>query len=259
VSASATPAAETSIGSFELAGGARYGMAILAYSVALPLLLLVPPALKGQSGFAPGFTWQEVVDLFTPVVLLPLFALALALGSRSGRAALLALVVIAAVWVSGQAMHLAANAAGDAAVEFGAATYAGSVPGQLSGWIDEVLSHWLWHGAWVALLLLLAWSTAPSRATGGSAEGATAATVGGAIQGFTWFVVTVEGVTAALGIPAAILFVGLGLLNRHAHGTPRVTAAFLLATGAVALLGYGVWAAINLGTLPEFTHWVPPW
>jgi hypothetical protein len=244
----------------EPASGAGYPTSLQAYSIALPLLLLVPPALKAQSGLAEGFTWQEVVDLFTPVVLLPLFSVALHRGGGMGRAGWLAFVVIATLWVSGQAMHLAANAIGDAAAESGATTYEESVPGQLGFWIDEVLSHWLWHLSWAALLLLLAWSTWPGRANGSDrATGTGRALLGGAIQGFTWFVVTVEGVTAALGIPAALLWLGIGTLHRRAAGTGRVTASFLLATGAIAVLGYLVWGLINRGSLPEFSHWVPPW
>jgi hypothetical protein len=157
-------------------------------------------------------------------------------------------------------MHLAANAIGDAARVAGLTAYEESVPGKLGDWIDEVLSHWIWHVAWVALVVLLAWSTWPGRSKDTySGTGTGPALIGGAIQGFTWFVVTVEGVTAALGIPAAVVWLGIGALHRRAAATARVTAAYMVATGAVALLGYLGWGVVNGGELPEFTKWVPPW
>ena len=239
---------------------AGYGTSLLAYAIALPVLLLLAPAvLKGESGLAAGFTWQEVADLLTPIVILPLFALALVRGGGMDARALFAFTAIAGVWISGQAMHLAANAIGDATVDSGATAYLTSVPGELGEWLDEVLSHWVWHAGWVALLLLLAWSTLPSASVGGDSPDRTGvALVAGGLQGFTWFVVTVEGVTAVLGIPAAVVYVWLGLRTRRSPGSGRVTAAFLLATGAVSIVGYAVWAAFNGGALPEFSHWVAP-
>ena len=130
----------------------RLAFALLGFAVALALLLLVPPFFKWETGLAPGFTAQEAVDLFTPIVVMPLAALILELIARPSLRVWLLFVALAAVWVLGQGMHLATNAIGDAAGK-DEAFYA-SRPGELDHWLDEVLSHWLWHVAWVALLVV---------------------------------------------------------------------------------------------------------
>jgi len=52
----------------------RLPVALLAYAAALALFLLIPPVLKASVGPPQGFTAQELVDLFTPIVVLPLVA-----------------------------------------------------------------------------------------------------------------------------------------------------------------------------------------
>jgi hypothetical protein len=236
---------------------AGYGRALLAYAIAQAAFLLIPPFLLAETGVVPGFTWQETLDLATPVVVVGLLALAFRRGGGTGW---IPLVLLACVWVAGQGIHLAANGIRDAFSSDQLQAFDQTAGGQLAHWLDEVLSHWVWHGAWVALVLLLAFSTLPSgRARGGiRREGAVVPLLAGGIHGFTWFVVTVEGLTATLGIPAAILFTGLGFMPRRAGGSARVTALFLLATGVIALIAYAGWAAINCGQLPEFTKWTGP-
>ena len=45
---------------------------LLGYAVALAVFLLVPPAIKATIGPPEAFTGQELLDLFTPVVVLPM-------------------------------------------------------------------------------------------------------------------------------------------------------------------------------------------
>ena len=69
---------------------------------------------------------------------------------------LLVFLVIAIVWVEGQAIHLATNAIGDVFSPGPArdAFYA-TEAGDLDHWFDEGLGHWLWHLAWAALSILM--------------------------------------------------------------------------------------------------------
>ena len=86
-----------------------------------------------------------------------------------GRGELLVFLVIAIVWVEGQAIHLATNAIGDVfspGADRGA--FYATEAGDLDHWFDEGLGHWLWHLAWAALsvLMLVAGDRPPGLAAG---------------------------------------------------------------------------------------------
>ena len=226
--------------------------ALLAYAVALAALLLVPPYLKASVGPPQAFTLQEAADLFTPLVVIPLAWLVFDLAGGFGRRGLVAFLVIAALWVEGQGIHLAANAIGDAFPPGGAETFYTTAPGDLDLWLDETLSHWMWHVAWVALSILV---LAAATRAGGLPMGrvSTMAAVAGIVHGVTFFIVSVEGVTALLGIPASILILAWSVLvGRRGLARQAVVTFFLVAT-VVTLIGYLGWGALHDWTLPEFS------
>jgi hypothetical protein len=226
--------------------------ALLAYAVALAAFLIVPPYLKASVGPPQAFTLQEAADLLTPLVVIPLAWLVFDLAGGLGRRGLVAFLVVAALWVEGQGIHLAANAIGDAFSHDAAEAFYQTVPGDLDLWLDETLSHWMWHAAWVALgILMLAAATRgtvvpPDRTS-------VTAVVAGLVHGATFFLVSVEGVTTLLGIPASILVLAwcLAAGRRGLLRQPVVT--FFLVSTVVTLLGYVVWGALNDWTLPEFS------
>ena len=84
----------------------RLPAALLAYAIALAVLLLVPPYLKAAVGPPEEFTLQEATDLLTPLVIIPLAWLVLDLTGGLGRRGLVAFLVVAALWVEGQGIHL---------------------------------------------------------------------------------------------------------------------------------------------------------
>ena len=230
----------------------RLPRALLAYAVALAVLTLVPPSLTASVGPPTGFTLQEAVDLLTPVIVIPLAWYVFDLTGGLGRMGLVAFLVIAVVWIEGQAIHLAANAVDDAVPPGAVEAFVQTAPGDLNHWFDEALSHWLWHIGWVALsfLLLAAASRTPGVPEAGTSLTAAAA---GLIHGANFFVVTVEGVTTLLGIPASIVLLAwsASLARRGLAGRPVVV--FFLVASIVTLVGYVVWAASHGGTLPEFS------
>jgi len=231
----------------------RLPAALLAYALALALFLILPPYLRASVGPPAWLTGQEAADLLTPVVVIPLAWLVLDLTGRLERRVLVAFLLVAIVWVEGQAIHLAANAVGDAFPMDEVEAFYATEPGDLNHWLDEVLSHWLWHGAYVAiavLMLFLGRSAAPSR---GLAAGAVAA-LGGFVYGVTFFLVTVEGATTLLGIPASVVFLGWSALEARRGPAARAVVTFLLVGSVAALLGYAGWAAMNGGSLPEFSE-----
>ena len=233
-------------------GAGQQSAALLAYAVALAAFLLVPPYLKASVGPARAFTWQEVADLLTPLVVIPLAWLVLDATGGSGRRQLMGFLVIAALWIEGQGIHLAANAIGDAVPHDATEAFYQTIPGELDGWLDETLSHWMWHGAWLALSILLLLAATRGSLAPPDRPSVRAATAG-AVHGVTFFLVSVEGVTTLLGIPATILFLGWGLLaGRRGLGRRPVVTFFLVST-VVTLAGYAGWAALNDWTLPEFS------
>jgi hypothetical protein len=215
---------------------------LLAYAVALAAFLLIPPTLKPSVGPPQAFTAQEAMDLLTPLVILPLAWWILdATGGLHGRA-LVAFIVIAALWGQAQGIHLAANAIGDA---FNAgpdrdAFYA-TTAGDLDHWLDEVLGHWAWHVAWVALsvlMLVLAGHGGPVQADG---RGRALSTLAGAIAGVVFFFVTTEGDTWQLGIPACVVLLAWAGRDRL-RGSSHPIVVFLIASSVATLLGYLIWA-----------------
>ena len=230
----------------------RLPWALLAYAVALAVLLLVPPFLMAPFGPPTGFTLQEAVDLLTPLIVLPLAWYVFDLTGGLRRMGALAFLVVAIVWTEGQAIHLATNAIGDAVPPDALDAFLLTAPGDLAHWFDEELSHWMWHLAWVALSVLLLFAASRTPAVPGAGPSITAA-VAGLVHGLTFFIVTVEGVTTLLGIPAsiALLVWSASLARRGLGGRPVVL--FFLVSSIVSLIGYAGWAALNGGTLPEFT------
>ena len=227
--------------------------ALFVYSAALAFFLLVPPFLTAGVGPPAGFTWQEALDIVAPLVVLPLAWLAFDAAGGLGRAGNVLFIVAAAAWVEAHGIHLASNAIGDVfqAGPVRDAFYA-TPAGDLDHWLDEVLSHWVWHLAWIAISMLIIAAATRSRGARHEHFSATAATAG-LLQGLVFFVVTVEGSTAALGIPWSIALLAWGLVASSRGLARRPVATFFLVTAVVTLAGYVGWAALNDWTLPEFT------
>ena len=220
----------------------------------MAVLLLVPGFLRAPVGPPEGFTLQEAVDLLTPLVVIPLAWLVLSLAGGPGRGGMIAFLVVAALWVEGQGIHLAANAIGDAFPTPAAQkAFYGTVPGDLDLWLDETLSHWMWHIAWVALSMLwLVAATVHGSQLPRDRTSLTAATAG-LLSGVTFFIVTVEGTTTSLGIPATVLLLAwcVVLSVRGLARQPMVT--YFLVLTVMTLVGYAGWAALHDWTLPEFS------
>jgi hypothetical protein len=231
----------------------RLPRVLLAYAVALALLLLVPPRLTTSVGPPAWFTMQEAVDLFTPLVVIPLAWWAFDLSGGRSRMARLLFLLAVIVWVEGQAIHLAANAIGDAIPNLAARkVFYATDPGELDYWLDEELSHWMWHGAWVAIsVLLMVAATVAGRASRWQGMSGVAV-LAGVIHGATFFVVTVEGQTTMLGIPVSVVLLAWSLVAVAIQRSRHPVVLFFLASSCVTLLGYLGWAALNAWRLPEF-------
>lgn len=229
---------------------ARLPRSLLAYAVALAMFLLIPPTLHPTVGPPRWFTLQEATDLLTPVVVIPLAWLVLDRSGATRGPVVVAFLLIAAVWIEGQGIHLGANAIGDAFAKGPArdAFYATDA-GDLDHWLDEVLSHWMWHLAWAALTILML-AVASRRRPWPTGPGGLMTAIAGVVHGVAFFFVTTEGGTTILGIPLSIaLLAWTGRETRSGSTHPVVR--FVLVASAATLVAYLAWAALNGGRLVE--------
>ena len=221
---------------------------ILAFAAAFTFFIVAPSLLSVDFPPYPSIQWADVLDLLTPLALIPLYWL---LFTDSGRlspamGATLAFLVLASIWVQGQAMHLGANSISNL---MGVGT---STIHTLVHFYDEVLSHYLWHLGIIglsALLLLFNVGTGAARA-GVRWVLIVPASI---LYGLTYFLAVNEGGTVPLGLPAALVIAG-GLLvgRRHQLRTHNLVAFYCLGY-AIALGLLLAWGAYWCG-FPEFSE-----
>jgi hypothetical protein len=244
------------IGRDARSAGGEVARRLLAFAVAAAVFLLLPSQLHGDVGTVHGFTWQEAFDLLTPIAVISPLWLAFDRMTMTRRSTVV-ILTLAAIWIAAQGLHLGTNAIGDL-FDPGPSREAfyQTAPGALDLWFDEVLSHWLWHLAWAALLLSLAVVAyrVPVGEAAADRRADITAGVGGVIHGLTWMVVTIEGSTSLLGIPTAAAILGLGFGLRTRGPTARVVGVFLMASGVVALALYGRYIARYGWPPPELTQ-----
>lgn len=226
----------------------RLSLLILVFSVAFIVFFVGPPLLSRQFGLYPLMKAGDILDLFTPLVLIPLYWLLYQLGGN-GAVSLkesLAFLVSASFWIMGQAMHLAANSIGHLVEGLTASDVL-----SLTELYDEILSHYLWHFGVIALSALLIYRQ-QRNAFREAAGPLWPVVLAGVIYGFTYFLIVIEGATAPIGVPFAVLAVMFCLIwgrrklkTRPVHVFSLV--AYLLAT--VLFLGWGIY----WGGLPEFS------
>jgi len=218
---------------------------ILVFSAAFALLLVGPAFLGGQFPIYPLMSWGDVLDILTPLILLPLYWLLFWYGS-SGKIKLgesLAFIFLAAMWVEGQGMHLSANSIGHLLDEI--------VHGDiylLTGFYDEKLSHYLWHIGLLglaALLIVRSWQVPfeDEQFSWGLIIPA------GIIHGFTLFSIVIEGGTTLLGIPFMLMVLVVILIWGREKMPNQPLISFYFISCLVALLFLAGWCTYWGGCL----------
>ena len=214
------------------------------FSAVYAFLIVAPSIFHQDFPLKTGMEWGDALDIATPFVV---FALVWLLASRTVGAldggATLVLLLIAVVWSQGQGMHLASNSIGHQVTE-----------GEGSGLVlfyDEVLSHYIW---WVAILALLVYLLAlmfgdRTLSSGGRPFAALpAAAVFGSVMG----VDAIESAVVPMALPA---FVAIAGLAAYLFGTtPRLRGVELFAfTGASTFVALAVLAGwgVYYGGWPE--------
>lgn len=226
----------------------RLSFFILVFSIAFLVFFIGPPFLGKQFAAYPLMKNGDVLDIFTPLILIPLYWLLFQEngGKAPGLKESTVFIVFAAFWVIGQGMHLSANSIGHLLKGM-----EGNDIYILTNFYDEVLSHYLWHFGIIGLSSVLIYH----RWLNPFAEerrAPWAPILAGIIHGFTFFLIVVEGATTPMGVPFAVLVTLFGFTwgRKKIKGQPLLLfffVAYLVAT--VFFLGWGIyWRG-----LPEFS------
>ena len=204
----------------------------------------------------PTMSYQDAIDLLTPLVLIPIYWVFFrdASNKRSSLPEEIAFVALAVFWVEGQGMHLSANSISNLIVNLShdlTIDITGTDIYSLTYFFDEHLSHTLWHIGVLGLAALLIYRE--WRQPVGEVTAWRAAIPGGILYGFTYFAIFLEGQTLALGLPFAFLLVLITLIwgRRKLNGQPLLS--FFFVTCLVAALFFSVWG-LYWGGFPQFSE-----
>jgi hypothetical protein len=227
----------------------------LVFALLSLVFLVLLAFLRTPFPFYSLLSWQDVLDLLTPLVLIPLYWLLFRRGSggRSSLTADIAFLVFASVWVLGHGLHLSANSIDNLAEGLARRrelNITGNSLHRLIYFFDERLSHPVWHLGMLGLAGLLIRSEA-----GNDSEATTvwwSAAVAGVVYGFTYFCIFLEGQTVFLGLPFAAIVSPLTLIRGRRALGQRPLAAFFGIACLVALLLFIGWGLYWRG-FPQFT------
>lgn len=221
---------------------------ILAFSLCFAFFILAPAFLGQPFSRFDLMHRADILDIFTPLVLIPLYWLLLTDFARRRRNPLLvfAFVVLAALWTEGQGMHLSANSIGNLLGKGTTDVYA------LVHFYDEVLSHYLWHVSIVGLSVVLVMSRADGLVASVTVKWSMI--IPAAIAyGFTYFAAINEGGTVPFGLPAAIVILVVLPLTRRRDLRSRNLTAFFFVGYLVSVLFFAGWYAY-WRAFPEFSE-----
>jgi len=226
----------------------------LAFALLSLVFLVLLVFLRTPFPFNPLVSWQDVLDLLTPLVLIPIYWLLFRRGSRgSSPAADIAFMVFAGAWVLGHGLHLSANSIDNLAEGLARRReldITGSSVYRLIYFFDERLSHPIWHLGMLGLAALLMLGEA--RDPAGEATRWWVATAAGLIYGFAFFCIFLEGQTVGLGLPFAAIVAALTLIRGRRTLGERPLAAFFGLACLVAFLLFLGWGLYWKG-FPQFT------
>jgi hypothetical protein len=229
---------------------------ILIFAVLFAVFFLLLIFFRVPFVLYPLISYQDAIDLLTPLVLIPIYWLLFRFSAKgeSRSAAEIAFMVLAALWVLGHGMHLAANSINNL-VENLAKNLQIDIIGTdihtLIYFYDENLSHYLWYSGILGLMALLSyreWKRPSDQTTVWWMV-----VLAGLLHGFTLFCVFLEGQAVVLGLPFFAVFTLLVLIwGRKQLSNQPLLAFFLIACilAVSLLLGWGLY----WGGFPEFSE-----
>jgi hypothetical protein len=220
----------------------------LIFAILFAVFIVSPAFLSKQFALYPLMKNGDVFDLLTPLVLIPIYwsLFQISRDSKPSQNETIVFLILAALWVEGQGMHLAGNSIGHLTKDI-----AGSDVETLTHFYDEVLSHYLWHVGLVGLSALLIYRQWKNPFVN-ERSGLGFAIAAGIIHGFNYFISIVEAATAPLGVPFALLVVIFALVWGRGKLRQQPILAFFFVTYLVATLFFLGWG-LYWGGLPEFS------
>ena len=226
----------------------RLARLTLIFAILFAVFIIAPAFLSGQFTPYPLMKSGDVLDLLTPLVLIPVYWLLFQIHPRRSpsQKEMLVFLVFAVLWVQGQGMHLVANSIGHLTQP-----YSGSEIEQLTYFYDEILSHYIWHFGLVglsALLIYRQWQNPFLKQRSGLKFEITA----GIIHGFNYFIDVVESATTILGVPFAAGVVLFVLIWGRKYLRQQPIMAFFFVSYSIACLFFLGWG-LYWGGLPEFS------
>lgn len=222
----------------------RLSLLSLIFALASVVFLLLLVFLRIPFPPYPLMSWQDAIDILTPLVLIPLYWLMFkyASGTPSSTLQEVAFMLLAALLASGHGMHLAANSIDNLIgylAESGVIDIHGTHIYTLTYFYDELLSHYLRDIGLLLLPVLLIYrewfEPAGERTTWW------AAILAGVLYGFTICLVTLEGNTVILGLTFVVLVVLFTLLWGRGRLGGQPLLAFFFSTCLFALLLFAAW------------------
>jgi uncharacterized membrane protein len=201
----------------------------------------------------PLMSYQDAIDILTPLVFIPIYWLMFKSVSRGGAglADQIAFMVMAAFWAAGQGMHLSANSLNNLIGNLSKnqeIDVTGTDIFHLTYFFDEHLSHYLWHIGVLGLAALLiyeGWRQPADENTDWRLV-----IPAGVLYGFTYFSIFLEGQTLPIGLPFAILVTLLTLIWGRQKLAQQPVLAFFFVTCLLASIAYIGWGAYWRGFPP---------
>jgi len=226
----------------------RLSLLILIFAVLFAVFFIGPPLLSGECNFYQLMTMGDMVDILTPLILLPLYWLLFRRGSEQARlAGIIVFVILAALWAMGHGMHLSANSVKHLLVGMESTDIY-----KLTHFYDEVLSHYLWHAGIMGLSALIIYRQWRDRSLEESAR-LWIIICAAIIHGFTFFVIVIEAGTAPMGITFAVLAVIFCAIWSRKKLARQPVLTFFLISYIVAVLLFAGWG-IYYQDLPQFSE-----
>jgi len=138
----------------------RLSLLTLVFAILSFVLFILLVFLRIHFHLYPTMSYQDAIDLLTPLVLIPIYWVFFRDASikRSSLPEEIAFVALAVFWVEGQGMHLSANSISNLIVNLShdlTIDITGTDIFNLTYFFDEHLSHYLWHIGVLGLAALL--------------------------------------------------------------------------------------------------------
>jgi hypothetical protein len=233
----------------------RLSLLTLIFAVLFAIFFLVLIFFRIPFAPYPLISYQDAIDILTPLVLIPIYWLFFSYSTdgETKRLEEIVFMVLAALWVLGHGMHLSANSI-DNLIENLAKNQQFDITGTniytLTYFFDEKLSHYLWHGGILGLAALL--SIREWKQPASLASISVVPVLAGIIHGFTLFCVFIEGQTVLLAFPITIILAVLTMIWGRKKLSKQPLLAFLFTACLVAVVLFIGWG-LYWGGFPEFS------